>query len=84
MAEYNLTHAYNVVRYTADGISGIAIVGTLLGYLPSIAALAGIIWYGVQIYESKTVQKGIRRWRLKRRVARLAAKERANDDLQPS
>lgn len=36
--------------------SAIAIVGALIGWLPSIAALVGIIWYGLQIWESKTVQ----------------------------
>lgn len=71
MSEFNLTPTYNIVRYTADGISGVAIVASIMGYLPGIAALAGIIWYGVQIWESKTVQKRIRVWRNRRRLKRL-------------
>jgi hypothetical protein len=30
---------------------------TLVSWLPSIAALLSIVWTGVRIYESKTVQK---------------------------
>lgn len=45
-----------VLTATADTVSAAAIVGSLMGYLPAIAALAAIIWYIVQIWESKTVQ----------------------------
>lgn len=54
-----------IVLYTADAISATAVVGTLLGYLPSAAALAGLIWYAIQIWESKTVQRILQRWRNK-------------------
>lgn len=49
-----LTH--KAVLYTVDAISASAILATLAGFLPPLAAIAGIIWYGIQIYESKTVQ----------------------------
>lgn len=39
-----------------DGISVIGAVGALVGYLPAIAALFTIIWTGIRIYETKTVQ----------------------------
>lgn len=48
--------AHKAVLYTVDAMSGLAIVATLVGLLPSIAAIAGIVWYGIQIFESKTVQ----------------------------
>jgi len=35
----------------ADAISGVAVVMTWAGYLPDIAALAAVIWYGIQIYD---------------------------------
>ena len=35
----------------ADTISAFAVVGTLLGYLPDIAALAAIVWYMAQLIE---------------------------------
>ena len=33
-----------------------AILGSLAGYLPPMAALIGILWYAIQIWESDTVQ----------------------------
>lgn len=37
------------------------VIGTLAGFLPSIAALITILWTGIRIYESDTVQKLLRR-----------------------
>lgn len=62
-----------VVNTVVDTISAGAIVGTLVGLLPAFAALAGILWYAIQIWESKTVQKRVRLWKAKKRVARRAA-----------
>lgn len=45
---------------SADVISAIAIVGTFAGLLPPMAALAAVIWYTVQIWESDTVQTFVR------------------------
>ncbi len=53
--------AHKMILVALDSMSAMAIVATLLGLLPSIAALAGIIWYGIQIYESKTVQAWVNR-----------------------
>ena len=39
------------VMHAVDAISAIAIAGTIIGYLPAITALAGLIWYGMQIYD---------------------------------
>lgn len=66
----------NPIRYFIDGGAAAAIVATIAGYLPAIAALAAIIWYAVQIWESKTVQKWVRlaraKGRMKRRQFRIA------------
>lgn len=32
-------------------------VATIAGWLPAIAALASLIWTGIRIYETQTVQK---------------------------
>lgn len=61
-----------VLKHTADTISGVAIIATLLDYLPAVAALAGIIWYAVQIWESNTVQHRVRNWKVKQRLKRRA------------
>lgn len=68
-----------VVNITADGISAVAIVGAMVGILPAFAAIAAIIWYSVQIYESRTVQKHLRRRRLRRIRARRLAHPPAPD-----
>lgn len=45
-----------------------AIVSTMAGWVPAIAAIVGLIWYLIQIYESATVQ----RWLATRRVRKIA------------
>ena len=40
-----------------DLTSFFALVGSLAGALPSIAALMTVIWTGFRIYETKTVQR---------------------------
>lgn len=48
-------HVQTVVR-AGDAISALAVLTSLAGFMPPIAALFAMAWYGVQIYESKTVQ----------------------------
>jgi len=49
----NVEHAKQVV----DGISMATVVGALVDLLPAIAAIFTIVWTGIRIYETKTVQK---------------------------
>ena len=49
----NIEHAKQVV----DGISMATVVGALGDLLPAIAAIFTIVWTGIRIYETKTVQK---------------------------
>ena len=37
-----------------DALSALAIVGAVFGYLPYAAAVAGLVWYLIQIKESHT------------------------------
>ena len=46
-------------KYIVDALSFVTVLGTLAEMLPSIAALFTIIWTGIRIYETKTVQKWI-------------------------
>ena len=86
----------NFTSWLGHGFSGAAILGTLLGWFPHVAALVAIIWYAIQIYESATVQtwfhtRRLRRIaKLKKAMARLEAQEKvglarkerkANDDV---
>lgn len=61
------------LSYVGDTVSAGAIIATFMGVLPALAGLAGLIWYAIQIWESKTVQKRVRLWRNKRRAAHRAA-----------
>tara|TARA_Y100001973_G_C5144704_1_gene304799 strand:+ start:201 stop:395 length:195 start_codon:yes stop_codon:yes gene_type:complete len=49
----NAEHAKQVV----DGLSMATVVGALVDLLPAIAAIFTIVWTGIRIYETKTVQK---------------------------
>jgi hypothetical protein len=44
-------------KHAVDALSIITVVGTLVEFLPSIAALFTIIWTGIRIWETDTVQK---------------------------
>jgi chromate transport protein ChrA len=45
------------VKHVVDIGSIGTVVATLAGWLPSIAALFTIIWTGIRIYESRSVQR---------------------------
>ena len=40
-----------------DAASVFTVVGTLMDVLPAVAAIFTIIWTGIRIYETDTVQK---------------------------
>lgn len=63
------------INHSVDGLSAAAIVGAFMGYLPALAGLAGLIWYAIQIWESKTVQKWVR---VRRSKARRKRREQAS------
>jgi len=50
-------HNQETVKATLDGLSVVTVVGTLVDMLPSFAALFTIIWTGIRIWETDTVQK---------------------------
>lgn len=39
------------IGVTGDVISAIAVAGSLMGYLPDLAAAAAFIWYVIQVYD---------------------------------
>ena len=51
------------LKNAGDAASIVTVLGTLAGLLPAIAALFTIIWTAIRIYETKTVQDLIARWR---------------------
>lgn len=44
-------------KHVGDALSVGAVVGTLAGWLPPIAALLTIVYTAIRIYESRTVQQ---------------------------
>lgn len=67
MQPINPTHPAVIV---ADIGSVMLIVGAWMSLIPSLAALAALVWYLVQIWESKTVVG----WRRKREQHRESLK----------
>jgi len=46
-------------KHAVDALSFLTVLGTLMEALPAIAALFTIIWTAIRIWETKTVQKFI-------------------------
>lgn len=44
-------------KMVLDGLSIVTVVGTLVDMLPSIAALFTILWTGIRIWETDTMQR---------------------------
>ena len=43
-------------KHIIDGASIATVMGTLMNWLPAVAALFSIVWTTIRIYETKTVQ----------------------------
>jgi len=52
-------HTKHVIDWTSIGIA----FGSLIQILPSIAAALSILWTVIRIYETKTVQNFIKKWK---------------------
>lgn len=69
MPARGVTMNHEMSYWAGHAMSAIAVLGTLAGYLPAIAAIAGLVWYSIQIWESRTV----REWKVRRHERRVAA-----------
>jgi hypothetical protein len=54
-------HLNEGTKHVLDGLSLITVLGTLMNWLPAVAALLSIIWTSIRIYETGTVQGWINR-----------------------
>jgi hypothetical protein len=50
-------HASDTAKHIGDAVSVATVAGTLMDWLPAVAALLTIIWTALRIYETDTVQK---------------------------
>jgi hypothetical protein len=48
-------------KHLIDGVSVATVMGTLMSWLPAIAALFTIVWTAIRIYETKTVQSWLKK-----------------------
>ena len=46
-----------VVKSVGDVLSIVTVVGTLIEMLPSVAAIFTIVWTGIRIWETETIQR---------------------------
>lgn len=56
-------------QLTGHGLSIGAIIGSLFGWAPPVAAFAALVWYSIQIFDSDRVQNFLHQ----RRIRKLAA-----------
>lgn len=56
-----MTQHHETAKTAVDALSIVTVVGTLMEVLPAVAALFTIIWTGIRIYETETVQKLLRK-----------------------
>ena len=47
---------HETAKHFIDALSIVTVVGTLVEMLPSIAAVFTIVWTGIRIWETETVQ----------------------------
>lgn len=57
----DMTEHHDTAKHLIDGLSLVTVVGTLVNVLPSIAALFTIVWTGIRIWETATVQSWLNR-----------------------
>jgi hypothetical protein len=50
-------HLNESTKHVIDGLSLVTVLGALVDLLPAVAALFTIIWTGIRIYETDTMQQ---------------------------
>lgn len=63
-----MDHSHPVSTYILQTTSAAAIISAIIGYLPPITAIVALLWYVIQISESRPV----RRWKHRRHTVKLA------------
>lgn len=54
-----MSEPQEAAKHVVDALSVGTVIASLTGVVPSIAALFTIIWTGIRIYETETVQKAL-------------------------
>ena len=61
MTNHISDHLSNSTKYVVDAVSMFTVLGTLVDFLPAVAAAFTIVWTLIRIWETKTVQKLFRK-----------------------
>ena len=56
-----MTQNQEQLKHLGDALSIGTVLATIAGWLPAVAALVTIVWTGIRIWETKTVQSWINR-----------------------
>lgn len=56
-----MNHHHETAKQAADALSIATVLGTLMNWLPAVAALASLVWSLIRIYETQTVQNWIKK-----------------------
>lgn len=56
-------HLSENAKHAADALSIMTVVATLAEWLPAVAALASLIWSIIRIWETKTVQTWVKKFK---------------------
>lgn len=59
------------LRIGVDWAVAAAVGAAFLQWLPPVSAVLGILYFAIQIWESRTVRHAVANWRQKRRTRRL-------------
>lgn len=66
------SHGQTIVNIATNSTAAGIIISSVLSFLPPTAAVVALVWYFIQIWESKTVRGWVSRRRT-RKLARMKA-----------
>jgi hypothetical protein len=52
-----MAQTHETAKAVTDAVSVVTVVGTLMEILPAVAAVFTIVWTGIRIYETETIQR---------------------------
>ena len=61
MTNHISDHLSNSTKYVVDAVSMFTVLGTLVDFLPAVAAAFTIVWTLIRIWETDTVRKIFRK-----------------------
>ena len=61
MTNHISDHLSNSTKYVVDAVSMFTVLGTLVDFLPAVAAGFTIIWTGIRIWETDTVRNFVKK-----------------------